>query len=104
MSQNKMYSSKEPQPIREISSAIGADTKAPINSKILKSPSSKKGTTYLEPIKTKKKKKKKKTLYKTFMKGVLKKNRRTAEEEKKRQQNKIQYSLGGGKYSKLDKL
>ena len=103
MSQNKMYSSKEPQPIREISSAIGADTKAPINSKILKSPPSKKGTTYLE-LKTKKKKKKKKTLYKTFMKGVLKKNRRTAEEEKKRQQNKIQYSLGGGKYSKLDKL
>jgi len=51
----------------------------------------------------KKKKKKKATGYKAMMKDI-KGEKKTLEEERKAQKNKIQQSLGGGTFSKLDKI
>lgn len=51
----------------------------------------------------KKKKKKKATGYKAMMKEIKGKEK-SIEEERKAQKDKIQQSLGGGTFSKLDKI
>jgi len=56
-----------------------------------------------EQVVKKKKKKKKSTGYKAMMKEIKGKEK-TVEEERKAQKDKIQQSLGGGTFSKLDKI
>jgi len=51
----------------------------------------------------KKKKRKKTTSYKAMMKEI-KGEKKTLEEERKAQKEKIQQSLGGGNFSKLEKI
>lgn len=56
-----------------------------------------------EKVIKKKKKKKKLTGYKAMMKDI-KGEKKSVEEERKIQKEKIQQSLGGGTFSKLDKI
>lgn len=57
----------------------------------------------LETDKVLKKKKKKSTGYKAMMKDI-KGEKKSVEEERRLQKEKIQQSLGGGTFSKLDKI